>query len=152
VDYEKINRWLTLAANLAVIAGILFLAFELKQNNDLLRAEVRLERAKIRIDAYGQRISSDAALQAIVRSRSGEALNAAETELLESLAMQSYTRWEYVVGEYKEGRLEWESVPIEDWKRVVSENPYMETTWHRRGNKGFDPDFVKFVEKFLFAE
>lgn len=152
MDYEKVNRWLTLAANLAVIAGILFLAFELKQNNDLVRAEVRLERAKIRIDAYGQRVSSDAALQANVRSRSGEALNAAETELLESLAMQSYTRWEYVVGEYNEGLLSWESVPIEDWRRVVSENPYMVTTWRHRGHKGFDPGFVEFVEKFVFAE
>ena len=151
MNHEEVNRWLASVANLAVIAGILILAVELKQNNDLLRAEVRLERAKVRIEGYGQRLSSEV-LQAIVRSRSGEALNAAEIELLESLSMQTYTRWQYVFGEYNEGLLEWENIPIEDWRRVVRENPYMVTTWRRRGHRGFHPKFLEFVEETLFAE
>jgi len=152
VSLEKANSWLTLIANIAVILGIFSLAFELKQNNELLRADVRRERANVRIEAYGQRIASDAILRAIIRSRSGEPLDATDVELLESLSMQTYTRWEYVVGEYNLGLLDRKSVPIEDWRRVVNENPYMDSTWRRRGHKAFDPEFVKFMERFVFSE
>jgi len=41
VESDRLNRWLTLGANLGVIAGIIFLGFELRQNNQLLVEEAR---------------------------------------------------------------------------------------------------------------
>ena len=41
---KKLNDWLTLLANVGVIAGILFLGYELRQNNELMRAEARADR------------------------------------------------------------------------------------------------------------
>jgi hypothetical protein len=41
MDSSKINNWFTLIANVAVIAGIVFLAIEIRQNNELLRSESR---------------------------------------------------------------------------------------------------------------
>ena len=38
---SKINEWLTLIANVAVVGGIIFLGIELHQNNELLRSESR---------------------------------------------------------------------------------------------------------------
>ena len=152
MDHDKVNRWLALASSLAVIAGILFLAFELKQNNDLLRAQVRLERANVRIDAYGQQLTNPALLQATLKSRSGETLNATEQELLVYLSMQIFTRWEYVIGEYNEGLLTQDSVPIEDWRRVVNENPHMKVAWDRRGHESFRPDIVQFMEEFVLSK
>jgi hypothetical protein len=152
VDHDKVNRWLALASSLAIIAGILFLAFELKQNNDLLRAQVRLERANVRIDAYSQQLTNPALLQATLKSRNGETLNAAEQELLVYLSMQIFTRWEYVIGEYNEGLLTQDSVPIEDWRRVVNENPHMKVTWDRRGHESFRPGFVQFMEEFVLSK
>ena len=35
----KINHWLTLAANLGVIAGLVFLAIEIRQNTNIAKAE-----------------------------------------------------------------------------------------------------------------
>ncbi len=32
MNLDRLNRWMTLAANIAVLAGILFLSFELRQN------------------------------------------------------------------------------------------------------------------------
>ena len=36
---EKLNRWLTLGANLGVLVGIVFLAYELRQNNKQLELQ-----------------------------------------------------------------------------------------------------------------
>jgi len=41
LEADRLNRWLTLGANLGVIAGIIFLGFELRQNNQLLVEEAR---------------------------------------------------------------------------------------------------------------
>jgi hypothetical protein len=38
---SKVNEWLTLIANVAVVGGIIFLAIEIRQNNELLRSESR---------------------------------------------------------------------------------------------------------------
>ena len=35
---ENTNRWLTLAANLGVIVGIVFLGFEIRQNTNIAKA------------------------------------------------------------------------------------------------------------------
>jgi len=41
MNSSKINDWLTLIANVAVVGGIAFLAIEISQNNELLRSESR---------------------------------------------------------------------------------------------------------------
>jgi hypothetical protein len=41
MNSSKINEWLTLTANVAVVGGIVFLAIEISQNNELLRSESR---------------------------------------------------------------------------------------------------------------
>lgn len=40
---ERTNQWLTLAANLGVIAGLIFLAIELRQNTNIARASAYRE-------------------------------------------------------------------------------------------------------------
>ena len=41
MDENKVNKWLTLGANFGVLIGIFFLAVELRQNNDIARAQAR---------------------------------------------------------------------------------------------------------------
>ena len=41
MNIDSINKWLTLVANFGVIVGIIFLAVEVNQNNQLMEAEAR---------------------------------------------------------------------------------------------------------------
>ena len=41
MNSDRINRWLTLFANFGVVIGILLLIFELNQNRDLMKAQIR---------------------------------------------------------------------------------------------------------------
>jgi hypothetical protein len=45
VDADRVTRWLTLAANIGVIVGIVFLVLEMRQNSAIATAQVRLEYA-----------------------------------------------------------------------------------------------------------
>lgn len=49
---EALNRWLTLGANIGVLAGLLLLVAELNQNSTLMRAQIFNERANQGIDQF----------------------------------------------------------------------------------------------------
>lgn len=41
MNSTKLKDWLTLVANVAVVSGIVFLAIEIRQNNELRRSQSR---------------------------------------------------------------------------------------------------------------
>lgn len=43
IDADKLNKWLSLAANIGVLAGIVFLAFEIQQANRIAIATTELD-------------------------------------------------------------------------------------------------------------
>ena len=43
MEIDRLNKWLTLVANLGVLAGLLFLAFEIRQSNRIAIASNELE-------------------------------------------------------------------------------------------------------------
>jgi len=44
MDTEKLNRWLALAANIGMLIGLVLLVYEVRQNSDLMRAQISMER------------------------------------------------------------------------------------------------------------
>ena len=44
MDTEKLNRWLALAANIGMLIGLILLVYEVRQNSDLMRAQISMER------------------------------------------------------------------------------------------------------------
>ena len=47
LDADRLNRWLTLVANLAVVAGIFFLAFELRQNSIMQQRQMEMDQITV---------------------------------------------------------------------------------------------------------
>ena len=45
MDEDKVNKWLTLGANIGVLIGIIFLAVEIRQNTEMTRAQITQSRA-----------------------------------------------------------------------------------------------------------
>lgn len=46
MNFEKLNRWLTLGANLGVFVGLILLIAEMEQNSNLMRAQTHSARAQ----------------------------------------------------------------------------------------------------------
>ena len=59
MDTNKVNRWLTLGANLGVLVGIVLILIELNQNADLMKAQMTQERANQLGTLYDTMIHSD---------------------------------------------------------------------------------------------
>ena len=55
MDSDRLNRWITLAANIGVLVGLIVLIIEIGQNTEVMRAQMAQERANQivqKMDAY----------------------------------------------------------------------------------------------------
>ena len=77
-----LGQMITILANVGVIAGIAFLAIELQQNNQLLSAQARTERAAVRISYVDNLTNNQALLSAMVKDRNQDPLSALEKVML----------------------------------------------------------------------
>ena len=59
MDSDRLNRWLTLGANLGVLVGIVLLIFELRQNQEMLQTQIVQARVDNRLEVYLQAMHSD---------------------------------------------------------------------------------------------
>ena len=58
LDFDRLNRWLTLIANFGVLVGLLLLVFEIRQNSDVMQAQMAQARADNRIEKYRDQVHS----------------------------------------------------------------------------------------------
>jgi len=143
-----IGQIIEIAANIGVIAGIVFLAFEIRQNNDLLAAQAREALHASRRD-INLMIASTPDFAAIVdRIRTGETLTGSDAVRLEALQRSVLVTMEWQFEEYRRGRLSLKDLRIESWSAVFSGKgtfgPLYET-WEK-WKLQTSPEFIRFIE------
>jgi hypothetical protein len=100
---EKLNRWLTLGANVAVPVGIALLIVELDQNRSMMRAQVRHDLAMGIVDLLQVPASNPQLAGLMYRARTGEALTPTETFQYEMRTNALLRYWEDVHYQYRNG-------------------------------------------------
>jgi len=75
---ERLNQWLTLLANLGVIAGIVFLALELQQNTEMIRAQSRADMSRDVGNLLSLHVNDPEYIDAMSRGLHGETLTEIE--------------------------------------------------------------------------
>jgi len=78
MELQKLNHWLTLLANLGVIAGIIFLAVELRQNNEMMRAQTRSQLANEVTELFTANMNDQAYAEILLKGNKGEELSEIE--------------------------------------------------------------------------
>ena len=88
MDSDRLNKWLTLGANLGVLTGIILLILELDQNADLMRAQMVQSRADNLVNSYDAQMHSDHWPEISSKRRAAET----DADWLESLTPNEYER------------------------------------------------------------
>ena len=78
MDADQLSRWLTLGANIGVIAGIVFLGLELRQNADLMRAQWRAEMSRDTVNLLSLNVNDPSYIDVLGRGLRGEELTGVE--------------------------------------------------------------------------
>jgi hypothetical protein len=139
MEIDKLNRWLTLAANIGVIAGILFLAVELQQNNELMAAQDRYNRYEVATRTFDFLISDESINNIYFRAMASDQLTASEMKRFRSLAALTIFGFEW---SYKE--IPVEELPVERWLRNFESENFIDV-WNF-WKSSMDPEFVAFIE------
>ncbi len=155
MDKDNLNKWLTLTAQFAVVAGIVFLAFELKQNNELLDAEIRMIRHNVRAADYLLPLEHRQYANTLIKKSHGEPLSEYESLILNRAIATTLYNYQYVFTEYSLGRIAESSLPISQWRTDFDGDisssleywPDLREYWEARKNLDFDPEFVKWMDE-----
>jgi len=99
-----LGQTISILANLGVIAGILFLGIELRQNNTLMESQARFNRLSVITEGYGPWAENGELAELRVRASNGEELSEVERRRIEGAIMQILLRLEWVFHELP-GRL-----------------------------------------------
>jgi hypothetical protein len=148
MNMDSVNKWLTLAANLGVIAGIIFLGIEIGQNSDQLAAQTRSTMFEARVSLENDSARNTGGITDIVgKARRGEALTETEESQLGSRRFRTLRTFEFIIQE---------SPP----ETAYLQGPYMAAVfrsdsglielWNFTSDGGgFDPVFVQFMNEIV---
>ena len=145
---KKIDVAQTIAvlANVGVLAGIVFLSLELRQNNEQLTAQSRFNYYQNRIAEYWSIAENGELAELMHRATSGEELLPFEMARVTNRMYALITGWEYEFGEMERGRLLEEEFNVEAKRRVYRSLPALEPVWNQY--KGMAPPrFAEFMDR-----
>ena len=146
---DKVNRWLTLVANVGIIAGILFLALELHQNNELLEADARFNRMRVSWDGWQSLAENGDLTDLIVAAKNGETLTASGRERVDAVTMRILVAFEWTYRELSPESPE-RAYILEGLRGLFGGGGIGadRRVWET-GKSRFDRDFVQWVEDEL---
>ncbi|MEM7432562.1 MAG: hypothetical protein AAF351_11600 [Pseudomonadota bacterium] len=150
----ELQEWVSIVANVGVIAGIVFLAIELRQNNELLASQTRATYASMDQTGWVMIIENPSLIDILIQDRSGEPLSESQELRLNALWMQTFAQYEF---RYLEDP---DFTPwVAGQRRIFQSYPSLRRAWRgdgrgsrQAGKDNFDPDFVTFYDEQVAIE
>ena len=144
---DNVNRWLTLGANVGVVIGIVFLAVELQQNNELLQSQASITYVEMRSGSLHNLLQNDELLKTVLKAKEGENLSPLESQRLEILYRSAFINWEWEYGQYEKGLLDVsDQPPASRFRAALSYHPLMRESWSIH-KAALSPGFVQYMEE-----
>ncbi len=138
-----LGQFVQTLANVGVIAGIVFLAFELRQNNELMEAEARFNRVTVSREAYNILSTNRELAEIYVKVNNNESLTEVEHFRFTSAHMRYLINMEWIFRE----------MPVDSPERNYAERQLMSSMSHNLRRQifldkvdRFDASFVSWVE------
>jgi len=136
-----VGQTLTILANLGVIAGIVFLGYELRQNNAFMAAEARFNRLSVSTENWSLLAENDALAELRYKDIAGMDMTPQERDRWESYLMRVL-----VTREWSFRELPREELPVETWRRVTLEQTTLRELYERE-RESFDPEFTAWFDE-----
>ena len=152
MNVDAANRWITLVANVGVIAGIVFLAFEIRQNNELLSVQASYTQFNIVRERRARLIENVGGLADLVtRQINEEELSETDVRRLLLHWLDIVDSWEWQYKENRTGRLPDDVLNIEDWQIGLRLYPGLREQYERTKPRR-DQDFLRFMEERVLPQ
>jgi hypothetical protein len=147
MNSAKINDWLALIANIAVVGGIVFLAIEIRQNNELLRSESRQALVANDVTSLAANFQNADVFAKMV---SDEELSAEDQLRLSFMFAIDLRNREFEYFQYINGLLDEQSWLAYRHVVLINHSTGLGRKWWDEIGRGIvDPEFAKLVDELL---
>lgn len=149
---KKINLGQTIGilANMGVIAGIVFLGLELRQNNLFIEEEARNSLFQNRLDGAVLRSMDSEGARIWYWQESDEPLSELDMRRRADYMHTSFLRWQHDYQSVQRGTLDREALAITGIIRSWHSTPGIDEVWERR-KAAYAPDFVEWMEETIIS-
>lgn len=100
---EDLNQWLTLIANFSVVGGLIFLAFEVRHNSNVSKAQIHTELLSLGHESHNWKRDLQFSEVVVKASDDYESLSPAERVQFYTYVFQLLNVWEHAQGAYRRG-------------------------------------------------
>ena len=153
MESDRLARWLTIGANLGVLIGLLLLIAELKQNRDMMRAQIRHELAAGIVDLLQTPASNEQLADVLFRGVSGETLTPTESFQFELRTNALFRYWEDVHYQYRVGL--YDDVEFEKqrgaWRASMERSQLAQDYWCKV-RQLYSPEFAEEMDGLLVPD
>ena len=147
MNSSKINDWLALVANIAVVGGIVFLAIEVRQNNELLRSESRQALVTNDVASLAANFQNADVFAKLVSESEMSAEDQLRLSFMFALDLRN-REFEYF--QYINGLLDEQTWLAYRHVILINHSAGLGRTWWNEVGRGIvDPDFAKLVDELL---
>ena len=151
MNSDRLNRWLTLAANVGVLVGIVFLALEIRQNSDHLALQLEFAVPTQKIFEINRDLLDPAVAKILTKAvESPVELSFEEGLVASAFILNTLNEWEDRYLLHKAGL-----AGVVDWQRHIREN----IDWtlgnrfameiYKSNRNAFETEFVEYVDGLL---
>jgi len=150
VDADKVNRWLTLGANVGVFLGIILLIVELDQSRDMMLAQTRNEISQ-QLSNRLLLVASNSQMASIkFRAQEGEVLTPEEEHQYSLYVVANMRDWENIHYQFRHGTFDQNEFDAEKaaWQYVINNDKSFPKVWCRM-RQYYSPEFVAELENLL---
>ncbi len=149
MDSAKLHDWLQIIGVFGVIAGIVFLAYELRQNHDMMKAQTRQALAQSAVNLLWREVENGELANIIIRGNAGEELSEVEFFRYRKANVAFFAYWENVHYQYKAGLIDdSEYEPQKRVWRLRTAKPGIHKVWCLHRNT-ISPRVVAEVESMM---
>ena len=146
MNLDNLNRWITLVANIGVLAGIMFLAVEINQNNQLMESEARLAQSNSAQEAWREIYQNEGTAELFAKVQAGGQLDEVEKIKLEAYQRRQIISLQFQYLEFSNGMLDQLNIPA--WRglhRGTGARPPLGDVWDNI-KSSMRPEFVEFYD------
>ena len=148
MSLERVSPILSIITNISVIAGIMFLAYELNQNTATLQNS-SYQSVLATLTDWDRTLATDEDLNRIIREaeNSPENLSMDEWSRFERYGFSLFGIWEYIFLSNQQNALsdlQWTA--FEPYFLAISCSPGYRSFW-KKNSHGYSPEFKTYVER-----
>jgi len=148
--FDRVSGWLTLAANLGVLGGIVLVILQLNQNERMIRAQTRHDIAMGIVDQLRDTANNAQLAELSVRANAGAELTPAErfqSQLRTGALLRIWEdeHYQYRMGLYDDAEFVHER---NNWKGVLAANRGLREVWCRNRDN-YSAEFAAEVNALL---